>query len=163
MTKLATICSALLCAVLALSASGQREEPRARDAYNSGDYATALKEWRKMAERGYPAAQCNIGVMYARGEGVAQDASEAARWYQKAAERGHARAQYNLGCMYYDGHGVAQDYVQAHMWLSLAASRVSRDQKKFADRRDEVAGKMSPAQIAEAQALARKWKPKIKP
>lgn len=116
-----------------------------------------------MAERGYPAAQCNVGVMYARGEGVAQDVSEAARWYEKAAERGHARAQYNLGCMFCDGNGVAQDYVQAHKWLSLAASRVSRDQKKFADRRDEVAGKMPPAQIAEAQALARKWKPRIKP
>jgi hypothetical protein len=101
--------------------------------------------------------------MYARGEGVAQDVSEAARWYEKAAERGHARAQYNLGCMFCDGNGVSQDYVQAHKWLSLAASRVSRDQKKFADRRDEVAGKMPPAQIAEAQALARKWKPRIKP
>ena len=163
MTKQAWICSVLLCSVLALPARAQREAVRAQDAYNRGDYATALREWRQMADRGYAAAQCNVGVLYARGEGVPQDTAEAARWYRKAAETGHARAQYNLGSMYDNGDGVAQDYVQSYMWLSLAASRVSRDQKKFSDRRDEVAGKMTPAQIAEAQALARKWRPKRKP
>jgi hypothetical protein len=63
--------------------------------------------------------------------------------------------------MYYEGKGVAQDYVEAHMWLDLAASRVSGDdQKKYADARGWVAKMMTSPQIAEAQRLAREWKPK---
>jgi hypothetical protein len=58
--------------------------------------------------------------------------------------------------MYVDGHGVPQDYVQAHMWFNLAgASGVAKALKN----RDTVAAKMTPAQIAEAQRLAREWKP----
>ena len=63
--------------------------------------------------------------------------------------------------MYYEGKGVAQDYVEAHMWLDLAASRVSGDdQKKYGDARGWVAKMMTSPQIAEAQRLAREWKPK---
>jgi hypothetical protein len=58
-----------------------------------------------------------------------------------------------------NGHGVPQDYVRAHMWFNIAAaSDVSvRDAVKW---RDLVATRMTPAQIAEAQRLAREWKPK---
>lgn len=74
---------------------------------------------------------------------------------------GEAIAQSQLGLMYASGHGVPQDYVQAHMWLNLAASGVGgEDQKKFSDARDELAGKMTTQQIAEAQRLAPEWKPK---
>jgi uncharacterized protein len=63
--------------------------------------------------------------------------------------------------MYAAGNGVPQDYVQSHMWLNLAASRGSGDdQKKFAHERDSHARKMSAQQVAEAQRLARAWKPK---
>ena len=63
--------------------------------------------------------------------------------------------------MYAKGQGVTQDYVLAHMWLNLSASNSSgEDQKKMAIARDAVAAKMAPAQIAEAQRLAREWKPK---
>ena len=79
-----------------------------------------------------------------------------------AAEQGQADAQIALGFMYYFGHGVPQDYVQAHMWSNLAASGYipgkTRDQS--VKDRDIVAEKMTPAQIAEAQKLAREWKPK---
>jgi TPR repeat protein len=62
--------------------------------------------------------------------------------------------------MYANGQGVPQDFVQAHVWLNLAASRVSGDdQREFAQIRDKVAGKMTAAQVAEAQRLAREWKP----
>ena len=95
------------------------------------------------------------------GQGVLQDYAEAIRWFRKAANRGEAIAQSQLGLMYASGHGVPQDYVQAHMWLNLAASGVGgEDQKKFSDARDELAGKMTTQQIAEAQRLAPEWKPK---
>ncbi len=82
--------------------------------------------------------------------------------YGLAAEQGDARAQSNLGLMYVGSLGVPQDYVQAHMWLDLAASRFpsGEDRDKALKERDRVAKKMTPAQISEAQKLAREWKPK---
>jgi len=61
-----------------------------------------------------------------------------------------------LGEMYAQGRVVLQDYVLAHMWLSLAARSGNEYIRK---KRDEVAAKMTPDQIAEAQRLAREWKP----
>ena len=91
---------------------------------------------------------------------MTQDHAEAARWYRKAADQGDTQAQAYLGIMYFNGQGIAQDYVQSHMWMNLAASRASGDdQKRIAGIRDDVASKMSAAQIAEAQRLARDWKP----
>ena len=70
---------------------------------------------------------------------------------------GNSDAQHNLGVMYYSGRGVPQDYVQAHMWWSLAAAKGDAD---AINNLDQIAAKMTPAQIAEAQKLAREWKPK---
>ena len=83
-------------------------------------------------------------------------------WWRKAAEQGHATAQYNLGVAYHNGEGVPQNYAQAHMWHNLAASRFppGEDRDKVVKNRDHVAKKMTPAQISEAQKLAREWKPK---
>ena len=120
-----------------------------------------IEETRARAEQGNAAAQFNLGVMYANGEGVRQDYAQALVWYRKAAEQGYAPAQFNLGGMYDTGRGVPQDYVEAHMWCNLAASRASGDdQKTYADWRESVAKTMPPQQIAEAQRRAREWKPK---
>jgi TPR repeat protein len=67
--------------------------------------------------------------------------------------------------MYEGGYGVPQDFAMAHMWYNLAASRPSPgDDHLFRDEavkfRDEIAAKMTPAQIAEAQRMAREWAPK---
>ncbi len=168
------------------------------EAYERGDYATALKEWRPLAEQGdagvqfgvasmyyfgqgvprdyaeavkwyrlaaeqgYAEAQNELGAMYMDGRGVTQDYAEAARWYRLAAEQGETSAQFTLGFMYGRGRGITQDYVQAHMWLNLAAGRMPpgllRD--TAAGSRDTIAKRMTPAQVAEAQRLAREWKPK---
>ena len=77
-------------------------------------------------------------------------------WFRKAAEQGEARAQTALGVMYEDGHGVPPDYVLAHMWQNLAAAQGNGDAAKL---RDYLARFMNPDQIAEAQRLAREWKP----
>ncbi len=129
------------------------------EAYNRGDYATALKEWRPLAEQGEARAQTNLGVMYRLGEGVPQDNTEAVRWYRRAAEQGHTKAQFKLGAMYFMGRGVPQDDVQAHMWLNLSAAPGNELARKI---RDNLAEKMPPAQLADAQRLAREWKPKGK-
>lgn len=131
--------------------------------------STEAAKWcRLAAENGVVAAQLFLAVPYENGEGVPQDHAEAAKWYRLAAEQRDpsaagkeeldlaALAQFRLGLMYAGGRGVAQDYVEAHKWLNLAASQESN----FAEFRDSVAAGMTPAQIAEAQRLAREWKPK---
>jgi hypothetical protein len=63
--------------------------------------------------------------------------------------------------MYYE----PQDYVIAHMWFNLAASRFSasetEEREKAIENRDTVASEMTRTQVAEAQRLAREWKPKV--
>ncbi|MEH6648337.1 tetratricopeptide repeat protein [Sulfitobacter sp.] len=92
-------------------------------AYTSGDYATALREWRPLAEQGDSDAQYNLGVMYKYGRGVTEDDAEAVKWYRKAAEQGYTHAQFNLGGMYFNGEGVTQDYAEAVKWGHKAAEQ----------------------------------------
>ncbi len=96
--------------------------------------------------------------MYAIGQGVPQDYTQAVVWFRKAAEQGYAAAQYNLGRMYETGRGVQQDLVEAYMWQDIAAARATGEsQKEFADGRDGLAKLMTPAQVMEAQRRAQAW------
>ena len=79
------------------------------EAAQSGDFETALKEWKPLAEGGDSVAQYNLGVMYDEGEGVPHDDKETLRLYTLAAEQGYVNAQYNLALMYEHGEGVPQD------------------------------------------------------
>ena len=167
-------------------------------AAEQGDYLTALRLWRSLAEQGDADAQYNLGVMYSNGDGVPRDYAEAMKWHRKAADQGNGNAQFNLGfmydlgrgtpqsyieavkwyslaanqgvaiaqfklgVMYNDGQGVAQDYIHAHMWFSLAALQFPASETENRDEavkaRDFVASKLTSAEIAEAQKLAREWK-----
>ena len=120
-----------------------------------------MKWYGKAADQGLAEAQERLGFMYATGRGVRQDYAEAVKWFRKAARQGHAKAQQRLGTMYSVGRGIRQDYVQAHMWFNLAASRLARGsvREKTIRVREALAAKMTPAQIAEAQRLAREWRP----
>ena len=125
-------------------------------AYERGDYDTAFKELKPLAEQGDTDAQHSLGVMYDTGQGVPQDYKEAATWYRKAAEQGYAPAQYNLGAMYANGEGVPPDDVLAYMWFSLARTQGN---EIVIENRDLIAERMTHEQIVEAQILAREWKP----
>jgi TPR repeat protein len=78
---------------------------------------------RPLAEQGDAEVQFRLGFMYAKGQGVARDYSQAVEWFRKAAEQGLTKAQYNLGVMYHGGQGVAQDDVQAVKWWRKAAEQ----------------------------------------
>ena len=67
--------------------------------------------------------------------------------------------------MFAKGENVPPDHVEAHKWLNLAASRYPPGEirNKTAELRDDLAERMTPDQIAEAQRLAREWKPKKGP
>jgi TPR repeat protein len=77
------------------------------EAYEKGDYATALKEFLPLAESGQTSAEAAVGQMYFEGKGVKPDMKEAARWLEPAASKGNARAQFLLGKLYLSGEGVA--------------------------------------------------------
>jgi uncharacterized protein len=167
-------------------------------AFERGDYDTALRIWRPLAEHD-PLAAINLGVMYAEGLGVQKDAVEALRWlgpaalvgepnaqmhlgvmlaegiggrtpnyeaaaawYRAAAEQGYPDAQVLLAFAYSLGEGVPEDYVAAHMWVNLAAAKLPPGKARDAALQlsDQLADKMTPAQITDAQKLAREWKPK---
>jgi len=85
-------------------------------AFRKGDYATAVKNWRPLAEQGNANAQTRLGETYRAGLGVTKDFKEAAHWYRKAAKQGDAFAQYNLGLIYHYGLGVTKDYKEAIRW-----------------------------------------------
>ncbi len=126
-------------------------------AWERGDYQTALREWRPLAEQGVAEAQWSLGFMYENGYGVAQSHAKAAAWYRRSAEQGNAWGQSGLGSLYHYGLGVPQDYVQSHMWANLAAAQGNEMGKILRDL--ILAPLMTPAQLAEAQRLARAWRP----
>ena len=150
------------------------------------DYTQAIYWYRKAAEQGHADAQNNLGVMYKNGQGVTEDNAQAIYWYQKAAEQGHAKAQYSLAWLYKDGRdyaqafhwlrkaaeqgdamaqfflglsynkgqGVKQDYAQAYIWFFVAAANNYASALQL---RDEVAQKLPPQTLAEAQQLAAQY------
>ncbi len=90
-------------------------------AYEAGDYAAALREWRPLADEGDLDARFYLGEMHLRGNGVERDFQKAADWLGKAAEAGHPRAQGVLGGLYAVGLGVPQDFGMAYFWMIVAA------------------------------------------
>jgi len=101
----------------------QADYQAGEDAYFRGDYATAFKEWRPLAEAGNGEAQSFLGEMYRKGEGVTQDYQKAANWYRRAADQGIVDSQYNVGVMYERGEGVVQDYREGARWFRKAAEQ----------------------------------------
>ena len=122
----------------------------------AADSDTFFDSIKNRAAQGEAEAQTALGHLYSDGWSVPQDYAEALKWYHLAAAQGEDAAQFQLGYMYYKGLGVPQDYVQAHKWLNLAAA--ASPLGYAAEMRDYVAARMTPAQIAEAQKLAREWK-----
>lgn len=94
-----------------------------QEAYNSGDYQTAIAEWQPLAETGQADGQFGMGLLYANGFGVSMDDDQALHWYELAAEQGHAQAQCNLAVMHANGWGVPQSDDESMRWYRLAADQ----------------------------------------
>jgi hypothetical protein len=183
----------LVLSIICLAVPAWADFQAGMDANNRGDYATALREWRPLAEQGDALAQYNLGVLYRKGRGMPQDDVQARQWFEKAAAQGQAKAQFNLGTLYFNGEGVKKDYQQALRWFRLAADQgealaqtkmaimyddgqgvpqdivqaykwyslaATNGDKPAPQLRDLITKQMTPAQISEAQRLAREWKPK---
>jgi uncharacterized protein len=114
------------------------------------DLELAAKWHEKAASQGLANAQYRLGLLYERGEGVAQDDGQAARWYRLAAAQGEIPAQIRLGLLYRDGRGVARDDVLAYAWLGLAAEAANAAalRARAAEARASLEERMSAAAIA---------------
>ena len=135
------------------------------DKFASGDFAAAFGEFSVLARLGEPKAQNNLGVMYEAGAGVPENKVAALKLYRKAADLGIGLAQHNFGVLLAADYllGIApnpsrknEDFVAAYMWLTLAARQ---GPEIPAAARKLLARHMRPAQIAEAEGLARTWRP----
>ncbi len=64
--------------LIGLATPSQADYQDGLRAYSRGDYATALQEFKPLAEQGHAKAQATLGGMYTIGLGVPQDFAEAA-------------------------------------------------------------------------------------
>jgi localization factor PodJL len=113
----------------------------------------------RAAEQGHARSMHNLAVLYAENP-VANgkpDFASAASWFRQGAEFGVRDSQYNLGVLYARGLGLTQDLIQSYAWFSAAASQGDDDAGK---KRDDVANKLSPADLASAKSLAANFKPR---
>ena len=124
---------------------------RGMNAALNGDYLTAYKEWKPLAEKNEATPQFQLGWLYEKGLGVNLNYDMAAHWYLRAAEQGYAYAQTALGRMYADDRGVNRDVIRAYMWFSIAAGLWDPDAKRMQQTLVEA---MSPSDILKAQRLA---------
>jgi TPR repeat protein len=156
MRGLSCILAIFLCAALCAAA----DFSTGLAAYNKGDYVTAVKEWRPLADQGVAAAQYNLALMYLDGHGVPQDLAEAVKWFKRSADQDYTQAQHNLGAMYGAGQGVKRDYIQAYKWLNICAAKGNSGCES---QRDLIAKKLKPSQLATAQRLSSEFTPQKEP
>ena len=116
----------------------------------------SVKRIRSLAQRGIAPAQTALGEMYIYGQDVAQNFEKAVKWLREAANTGDGKAQDLLGSIYADGCGVPVDYIRAYKWLYRATGQRIEG---AVERLNLVGSRMQPEQIAEAQRLAREWRP----
>lgn len=123
------------------------------------DYAEAAYWSRLAAEKSVDSALRIAGAFEtgAFGDKVRVVPGLSVDTYREGVTNALAIAKRGLGYLYAEGLGVPRDYVQAFMWFQLAADQ---GDDEAAYNRDVLAARMTPAQIADAQRLAREWKPK---
>ena len=116
------------------------------------DSSRAAYWLRKAAEQGFVKAQLSLGLMYAKGVGVAEDDHESLKWYLKAADQGDADAQLILGVMHFKGEGVIKDDVKAYAWIHIAVTNGIGGGGPI---KTIIAKKMTSNQVSKALELAK--------
>ena len=89
-------------------------------AYNSGYYNLAFHLLQSAADMGDFDAAVNLGYMYARGQGVQLNQTEAMRLYRLSADRGNGEGMNALAYKYTYGTGVPVDIRTAIHWYCRA-------------------------------------------
>ena len=112
------------CALLSLAAPLLAEQEETFTEIAPGLEAADPNKLIPLAEKGDVRAMNNIGLLWARGVGVAEpNFQEALRWWKDAAKRGYPLAMNNIGLLYANGQGVKQDYKEAFKWWEMSSER----------------------------------------
>ncbi len=90
--SLTALHAAVIAALVLVSAPAPADLNTAASAYDAGDFQTAHREFRSLAELGDPIAQYNLGILYLRGEGVRKSAATGYAWLKLAADAKHPAA-----------------------------------------------------------------------
>lgn len=88
-----------------------------RDAVADVDQVTA------QANAGNAKAQFELGMRFAKGDGVAKDEPKAVMWLLKSAQQGYSNAEFILGVMYANGEGVKKSNAEAARWFRKVAEK----------------------------------------
>ncbi len=115
-----------------------------------------IQELERRANAGDAKSELELSEAYFQGKGVAKNESAGYRLLQRAANQGLPKAQFQMG-EYAASHGDGpEDNIVACMWYALA----ERNHYKHSDKRSkELAARMSPENVAEAQKRAQEWQP----
>jgi localization factor PodJL len=119
------------------------------------DLVKAKTYYEQAANQGNASAMHNLAVLYASGTAGPQDYDTAANWFSRAADLGVSDSQFNLAILYARGNGVKQDLQESYKWFAIAAKSGDKD---AAQKRDEVANAMKPADLESARAKVDLWK-----
>ena len=101
-----------------------QELEEGEDAYRRGDYPTAFRKIRSVAEQGQVEAQIRLAEMYLLGRGATKSWVNALEWYRKAASTGHPEAEHFVGLVLLaGGQRVLKDAAEAAKWFRKAANK----------------------------------------
>lgn len=120
------------------------------------DFRQALRWLEPAAEQGHPAAQYFVGDIYLNGRAVPRERAWGVQWFGRSAAKGYRPAQFALGVAYAGGLGVAQDRERAWFWLWLAGRAGEQTAPRLLEK---LAPQLPVERRAQAEALARRWRP----
>jgi TPR repeat protein len=124
------------------------------DAYTSGSFEQAAREWAPLAEQGEVDAQYHLALLYEEGQGVEKNDDLARFWYLRAAQKGYVDAFFALGDIYAAGRGTEPDRSLAYHWYTMAAASGHARAKEVVGR---FAPKLSTQQMAESGRITKAW------
>jgi len=108
-----TLLSALFVTANSTTSVSTADFDKGRECADVGNFTCALEEWQPLADQGHARAQYRLARLYANGNGVDKDLTEAIRLYHLAVDQGDADAQLGLGYIYETGNGTAKDEIAA--------------------------------------------------
>ncbi|WP_303978307.1 tetratricopeptide repeat protein [Dongia mobilis] len=132
-------------------------------AYSNGEFTKAVPLFAKLADLGHPVAEWLMGNVYYFGQGVPLDLRTSLSWFEKAAMQGCFAAYAPTAQMYENGDGTLVDPGKAYMWYNIAVAQLpqGKERREMVERREKVAGLLTPAQLEAAQKRSLQFEPKL--
>ena len=122
------------------------------------DEQKAMYWTQKLAALGDVYAEIDLMRAYSRGAVVPKNEGEAVGWARRAAEQDSVDAYLFLGYATEQGRGTDKNLLEAYKWFNLATAHANATEAvEAARRRDEIALKLTAAQLREAKRLSLEW------